>query len=84
VAPPLQLGVVGPYLVRGVWFTSHLPLEGTDRIYNFGLWFEVSNQRILKSKTWTIWIQTKNLNQGFGKLIQGEFDVQMTWIFWLF
>jgi hypothetical protein len=26
VAPPLQSGVVGPYLVLGVWFTSCLPL----------------------------------------------------------
>jgi hypothetical protein len=30
--PPPQLGVVGPYLVRGTWFRSHLPLEGTGRI----------------------------------------------------
>jgi hypothetical protein len=32
VTPPLQPGVVGPYLVRGVWFPSHLILEGTSRI----------------------------------------------------
>jgi hypothetical protein len=32
VAPPLQLGVVGPYLIRGVWFPSRLLLEGTDHI----------------------------------------------------
>jgi hypothetical protein len=37
VAPPLQTGVVGPYLVRGVWFLSHLLLERTGRIQNFGL-----------------------------------------------
>jgi hypothetical protein len=36
VTPSLQLGVVRSYLVRGVWFLSHLLLEGTDRIYNFG------------------------------------------------
>jgi hypothetical protein len=35
-APPLQLGVVGPYLVQGVLFPSHLPLEGTGHIKNFG------------------------------------------------
>jgi hypothetical protein len=32
VAPPLQQGVVGPYMVWGVWFTSHLLLDGTGRI----------------------------------------------------
>jgi hypothetical protein len=32
VAPPLQLGVVRPYLVWGAWFPSRLPLEGTSRI----------------------------------------------------
>jgi hypothetical protein len=32
VAPPLHLGMVGPYLVRGVWFPSYLLLEGTDHI----------------------------------------------------
>jgi hypothetical protein len=37
MAPPPQSGVVGPYLALGVWFLSHLPLEGTDRIQNFGL-----------------------------------------------
>jgi hypothetical protein len=37
VAPPLQPGVVGHFLVWGVWFPSHLPLEGTDCIQNFGL-----------------------------------------------
>jgi hypothetical protein len=26
----------GPYLVHGVCFSSHLLLEGTDRIDNFG------------------------------------------------
>jgi hypothetical protein len=36
VAPPLQSGVVGPYLVQGTWFPSHLPLEGTCRIQIFG------------------------------------------------
>jgi hypothetical protein len=36
VAPPLQLGVVGSYPVWGVWFPSHLPLDGTDRIQMFG------------------------------------------------
>jgi hypothetical protein len=36
VAPPLQLGVVGIYLVWGVWFPSHLPLDETDRIQNYG------------------------------------------------
>jgi hypothetical protein len=29
VQPPLQLEVVGPYLVWGAWFPSYLPLEGT-------------------------------------------------------
>jgi hypothetical protein len=28
VPPPLQSGVVGPYLVRGVWLLSCLLLEG--------------------------------------------------------
>jgi hypothetical protein len=28
VVPLLQLGVVGPYPVRGVWFPNRLPLEG--------------------------------------------------------
>jgi hypothetical protein len=32
VAPPLRPGVVGPYLVQGVWFPSRLLLEGTGRI----------------------------------------------------
>jgi hypothetical protein len=32
VAPPLQPGVVVPYLVWGAWFPSHLSLEGIDRI----------------------------------------------------
>jgi hypothetical protein len=32
VTPPLQPGVVVPYLVWGVWFPSHLLLEGTGRI----------------------------------------------------
>jgi hypothetical protein len=32
VPPPLQPGVVGPYPVEGVWFTSRLPLEGIGRI----------------------------------------------------
>jgi hypothetical protein len=36
VTPPLQPRVVGPYLVWGVRFSSHLPLEGTGRILNFG------------------------------------------------
>jgi hypothetical protein len=35
VAPPLQPGVMGPYAVSGVWFPSHLLLEGTDHIHNF-------------------------------------------------
>jgi hypothetical protein len=32
VVSPLQLGVVGPYLVWGVWFHSHLLLEETGHI----------------------------------------------------
>jgi hypothetical protein len=36
VAPPLQPRVVGPYLLWGAWFSSHLLLEGTDRIQIFG------------------------------------------------
>jgi hypothetical protein len=36
LVPPLQPRVVGPYPLRGVWFPSHLPLEGTDGIKNFG------------------------------------------------
>jgi hypothetical protein len=36
VAPPLQPGVVEPYPVRGVWFPSHLLLEGTGHIQIFG------------------------------------------------
>jgi hypothetical protein len=35
VAPPLQPGVVGPYLAWGVWFLSHLLLGGTGSIQNF-------------------------------------------------
>jgi hypothetical protein len=35
VAHPLQPGVVRPYLARGAWFLSHLPLERTDRIQIF-------------------------------------------------
>jgi hypothetical protein len=34
VVPPLQLGVIGPYLVQGTWFPSHLPLEGTKSYSN--------------------------------------------------
>jgi hypothetical protein len=37
VAPPLQVGVVGPYPVWGVWFPSRLLLEGTEHIHNCGL-----------------------------------------------
>jgi hypothetical protein len=33
--PRLQPGVVGPYLVGGVWFLSRLLLEGTDGIQLF-------------------------------------------------
>jgi hypothetical protein len=36
VAPPLQPGVVGLYLVWGLWFPRHLALDGTGRIQNFG------------------------------------------------
>jgi hypothetical protein len=36
VTPPLQAGVVGPYPVRGAWFSSHVPLEGTGRIQVLG------------------------------------------------
>jgi hypothetical protein len=36
VVPPLQLRVVGPYPVWGVWFPSRLPLEWTGHIYNLG------------------------------------------------
>jgi hypothetical protein len=36
VAPPLQLGVVGPYRIRGTWFPSCLPLVGTGRIQILG------------------------------------------------
>jgi hypothetical protein len=32
VAPLLPLGVVGQYPVRGTWFPSHLPLQGTGHI----------------------------------------------------
>jgi hypothetical protein len=32
VAAPLQPGVMGPYLVWGVWFPSHLLQEGISRI----------------------------------------------------
>jgi hypothetical protein len=32
MAPPLQPGVVGPCLVWGAWFSSHLLLEGTSHI----------------------------------------------------
>jgi hypothetical protein len=35
VVPPLQSGMVGSYLVRGAWFPSHLPLDGTGRIHIF-------------------------------------------------
>jgi hypothetical protein len=37
VALPLHLRVMGPYLLWGVWYSSHLPLKGTDGIQNFGL-----------------------------------------------
>jgi hypothetical protein len=33
--PLLFSGVVGPYLVWGVWFSSRLLLEGTNHIQNF-------------------------------------------------
>jgi hypothetical protein len=33
--PLLQLRVVGPYPVWGVWFPSRLLLEGTGHILNF-------------------------------------------------
>jgi hypothetical protein len=37
VAPPLQPGVVEPYLVWIVWFPSHLLLERTGHVQNFWL-----------------------------------------------
>jgi hypothetical protein len=38
LVPPLfSLEQWGHFLVWGVWFSNHLPLEGTDRIKNFGL-----------------------------------------------
>jgi hypothetical protein len=36
VTRPLQLGVVGPYPVRGVWFSSRLQLKGNSHIQNCG------------------------------------------------
>jgi hypothetical protein len=36
VTPPLQLVVVGPYPIQGIWFSSRLLLEGTSRIQNLG------------------------------------------------
>jgi hypothetical protein len=36
VTPLLQPGVVGAYLVRGVWLPSHLLLEGVGRIQMYG------------------------------------------------
>jgi hypothetical protein len=35
VVPPLQLAVVGPYLVWGAWLPSHLPLEGAGSYLDF-------------------------------------------------
>jgi hypothetical protein len=35
-APLFSLELCGHFLVWGVWFPSHLPLEETDRIQNFG------------------------------------------------
>jgi hypothetical protein len=37
VAPPVHPGLVGPYLVLGAWFPSHLPLERTNCIQIFRL-----------------------------------------------
>jgi hypothetical protein len=37
VVPSLQSGVVEPYPVCDVWFSSRLPLEGIGHIQNFGL-----------------------------------------------
>jgi hypothetical protein len=34
VVPPLYLGVLEPYLIRGKWFPSHLPLERTESYPN--------------------------------------------------
>jgi hypothetical protein len=36
-APPFSLEWWDRFLVWGVWFPSHLPLEGTDHIQNFGM-----------------------------------------------
>jgi RAB protein geranylgeranyltransferase component A len=41
--------VVGPYLVRGAWFPSHLVLEETGHIQNF--WTVTSDQRYPRYKT---------------------------------
>jgi hypothetical protein len=35
-APCFSLEWWGHFLVWGVWFASHLPLEGTNLIQNFG------------------------------------------------
>jgi hypothetical protein len=43
VAPPLQSGVVGPYVVWGTWFPNHLPPEGAGHIQIF--WAVTGNSR---------------------------------------
>jgi hypothetical protein len=35
MVPPIQPGVVGPYLVLGTWLLSHLSPERTGRIQIF-------------------------------------------------
>jgi hypothetical protein len=49
--PPLQPRVVGPYPIRGAWFPSHLPLEGTSHIWSF--WAITSGPRYLGYNTLT-------------------------------
>jgi hypothetical protein len=36
VALARQPGVMGSYPTQGAWFPSHLLLEGTDHIQNYG------------------------------------------------
>jgi hypothetical protein len=61
VAPPLQPGVVEPYPVRGAWFHSRLPLEGTESYSEFwavtsGLWYPRYKTPIIASEPSVEWV----------------------------
>jgi hypothetical protein len=73
---PLQSGVVGAYPVQGVWFSSHLLMDGIDRIHNF--WVITDNLRYPGYKTLTVAPKPSvERVAGAGHLIGGRIGTHM-------